>query len=246
MKSTLAVLVLALSVAPLAAQEPGSASLMRVPQPTGFGLAGVSVTAVHATGFTPLFSGIEFGTIPDTSLRYISLSNSRSTPYLAAPVDLEHGMLLTALDVSACNSEADNTATVELVACQMGGACSVVASVVITPALGCKIVRTDITPVTINLTSFNYHLRYTQTIYADTQSFDVVRVYWKRQMSPAPLTQTFADVPPTHGFFRVIEAFYRAGITGGCGGGNFCPDSTLTRKEVAAFFAAALGLHHAP
>ena len=34
-----------------------------------------------------------------------------------------------------------------------------------------------------------------------------------------------------------------AGITAGCGGGNFCPDQPITRKQEAAFIAKALGLH---
>jgi hypothetical protein len=71
-----------------------------------------------------------------------------------------------------------------------------------------------------------------------------VRVLWRRQVSPAPATATFADVPVTHLYFRAIEAMAAAGITGGCGNGNFCPDQSITRGETAAFFARALGLHH--
>ena len=32
-------------------------------------------------------------------------------------------------------------------------------------------------------------------------------------------------------------------ITGGCGGGNFCPNANLTRRQMAVFLAKALGLH---
>ena len=75
-------------------------------------------------------------------------------------------------------------------------------------------------------------------------SLDVVRAYWQRQISPAPATATFADVPTTHPFFRVIEALAASGITTGCGGGNFCPDGVVTRQEVAKFLARALGLSY--
>lgn len=34
-----------------------------------------------------------------------------------------------------------------------------------------------------------------------------------------------------------------SGITAGCGNGNFCPDAPLTRRQMAAFFAKALGLY---
>lgn len=66
---------------------------------------------------------------------------------------------------------------------------------------------------------------------------------WRRAVSPAPATATFNDVPTGHPFFRFVEALNAAGITGGCGSGNFCPDNPLTRGEMAVFLSAALGLH---
>jgi S-layer family protein len=74
------------------------------------------------------------------------------------------------------------------------------------------------------------------------QYFAWVSVYWHRRLSPSPATATFSDVPTTHPFFRAIEALNASGITGGCGNGNFCPDKTVTRGEVAKFLAVALGL----
>jgi hypothetical protein len=66
---------------------------------------------------------------------------------------------------------------------------------------------------------------------------------YKLQVSPAPATATFGDVPTSHPFFRAIEALSAAGVTSGCGGGNFCPDQSVTRGEIAKFLANALGLH---
>jgi hypothetical protein len=34
-----------------------------------------------------------------------------------------------------------------------------------------------------------------------------------------------------------------SGIPVGCGGGNFCPDSAITRGQMAVFLSKALGLH---
>lgn len=73
--------------------------------------------------------------------------------------------------------------------------------------------------------------------------FAWVEIWWRRTVSPAPGTATFADVPTDHPFFQFIEAIAAAGITVGCGGGNFCPDQPITRKQEAAFIAKALGLH---
>ena len=33
------------------------------------------------------------------------------------------------------------------------------------------------------------------------------------------------------------------GITGGCAGGNYCPDNFVTRRRMAVFLAKALGLN---
>jgi hypothetical protein len=68
--------------------------------------------------------------------------------------------------------------------------------------------------------------------------------FWMHlQVSPAPGTATFGDVPTGHSYFRFVEALAASGITGGCGGGNYCPDSPLTRGQMAVYLATALGLH---
>jgi len=53
---------------------------------------------------------------------------------------------------------------------------------------------------------------------------------------PPPATGTvFADVPASNGFAPWIENLAALGITGGCGGGNYCPDSPVTRGQMAVF-----------
>jgi len=69
-----------------------------------------------------------------------------------------------------------------------------------------------------------------------------LQVSWVRQVSPAPATATFADVPTGHSLFQFVEALAKSGITGGCGMGNFCPGSPLTRGQMAVFLAKGLGL----
>ena len=91
---------------------------------------------------------------------------------------------------------------------------------------------------------------YAFTLYLPPNNWDVrfrgVIVRWKRQVSPAPATATFNDVPTGHWAFQFIEALADSGITAGCGGGIFCPDNTLTRAEMAVFLSKALGLHYSP
>ncbi len=52
---------------------------------------------------------------------------------------------------------------------------------------------------------------------------------------PPPCVSTFPDVPCSSGFAPWIEALAAAGITGGCGGGNYCPANPVTRQQMAVF-----------
>ena len=45
----------------------------------------------------------------------------------------------------------------------------------------------------------------------------------------------YSDVPETHPFRSDIDAITQAGLTNGCGGGKYCPDSPVTRGQVARF-----------
>ena len=73
--------------------------------------------------------------------------------------------------------------------------------------------------------------------------FKGVDIWWKRQISPAPGSASFTDVPMSAQFFAEIEALKASGITLGCTVTEFCPDTTLTRRQMAAFLARALGLY---
>ncbi len=54
-----------------------------------------------------------------------------------------------------------------------------------------------------------------------------------------PLGQ-FSDVTPTYWAFPYVEALARAGITGGCGLGNFCPDALVSRAQMAVFLERSM------
>ena len=50
---------------------------------------------------------------------------------------------------------------------------------------------------------------------------------------------TFADVTPTYFAWRFVEAVSANGVIGGCGGDNFCPESLISRGEMAVFLLKA-------
>jgi hypothetical protein len=56
---------------------------------------------------------------------------------------------------------------------------------------------------------------------------------------PSPCAGTFPDVPCSNQFAPWIEALAAAGITGGCGGGNYCPANAVTRQQMAVFLLKA-------
>ena len=58
-------------------------------------------------------------------------------------------------------------------------------------------------------------------------------------------SSVFADVPPTDSGCRYIHYIAAEGVTVGCGDGNYCPASALSRSEMAVFITKAfmLGLY---
>jgi hypothetical protein len=57
--------------------------------------------------------------------------------------------------------------------------------------------------------------------------------------TPPTCTGVFADVPCPSPFADWIEAFAADGITGGCGGGDFCPTAPVRRDQMAVFLLKA-------
>jgi hypothetical protein len=50
---------------------------------------------------------------------------------------------------------------------------------------------------------------------------------------------SFADTPPSNLFYRFIEDIFHNGVTGGCGGLNYCPTNQTLRKQMAVFVLKA-------
>jgi len=57
---------------------------------------------------------------------------------------------------------------------------------------------------------------------------------------PQPASQRFADVDSSRGGYAFIDELARRGITVGCGGNSFCPDTFVTRESMAIFVERAL------
>jgi IPT/TIG domain/S-layer homology domain len=60
--------------------------------------------------------------------------------------------------------------------------------------------------------------------------------------TPPTCTGMFPDVPCPSLFADWIEQLFAESITGGCGGGNYCPQNPATRGQMAVFLSITFGL----
>jgi hypothetical protein len=111
---------------------------------------------------------------------------------------------------------------------------------------GIGVESADLAPDSITIDNFNKSYRLYAATFADDASLKIggMIVGYVLQVSPAPVTASFNDVPTSHPFFQYIEALKASGITGGCQANPplYCPDAALTRGQMAVFLAKALGL----
>ena len=164
---------------------------------------------------------------------------------LVAPVMLPSGAIVEDLELEACDTELlgqvittfTRVGSLETATTVLGTATSG-----LTP--GCALFHAAVPPHTIDNRTGTYTAQVLIVGTGLTTRFQAVRLSYRLQVSAAPATATFpSDVPTTHPFFRFVEALARAGITGGCATGSYCPDAPVTRGQMAVFLATALGLH---
>jgi hypothetical protein len=60
--------------------------------------------------------------------------------------------------------------------------------------------------------------------------------------TPPPASGVFSDVPPGYWARAWIEQLAAEGITAGCGTGIYCPESSVTRAQMAVFLVKTFGL----
>ena len=73
---------------------------------------------------------------------------------------------------------------------------------------------------------------------AEMAVFIITSIFRSADFSYSPMPH-FADVQPGDFGFKWIQAMYELGITGGCGGGDYCPSGSVTREEMAVFIMVA-------
>ena len=220
--------------------------------PEDYGVQEVTYTIFPASDFRPFDSTTTY----TTSLATGAVSRTGGgNGWFSHAIEIPPGAILVDITTYANDSNATANVTVSL------GVSWRTSDTGLTPTLGYTATATStgapgdtaiVVPVNYTLPAvcggndYNWMVWVVLNTTDNTNSFNGVRLRWKRQISPDSSTATFTDVPVGHPFHRFVEALYAAGITGGCGGGNFCPDAPVTRGQMAVFLAGALGLHWAP
>ena len=190
-------------------------------------------TAPSATEHAKLVGGI--GTSRECS----------SNCTLGAPVFLPAGAVVEGIELEVCGTFSTDSSIAVLQRNPAGSeSFPGIASVnTIGQPPGCVRPQSFVAPATIDNQNNAYSL------HADLNPgtrLRAIRIYYHLQVSnPDPPVATFNDVPTTHPFWRFVEALVESGITVGCSANPplYCPDSFITRGQMAAFFARALGLH---
>lgn len=230
-------------------QPEGAAPLLprSAPQPRTFGTTSSVVHTIQAFAFMPVTSTTAYTA---SSLSGGLACGGNAWCYFQAPVLLPAGVLVTSIQGEFCDSDAAALVSVDLyrISSSPSGTATLLGSAgtTSTGTPGCVLETAALAvPETIDNQTNTYFVQLVSGPFTAT-FFRSVRIFYTLQVSAAPATATFGDVPTSHPFFRFVEALAASGITAGCGGGSYCPDAPLTRGQMAVFLSKGLGLHFAP
>jgi S-layer homology domain len=218
---------------------------LRAPE---WGTVGRSAVVKSALDFVPPDSSITYGDFNAGGVFRFQTSAVAFDWW--GGVDLPNGAIIDRVEFHACDTTATGRFVFGLARFTLpgqGGAnVTPTGSTGLPETPGCAVfsLLPSAPPVVVNSATETYAFFFTfQGDFSTAIKAGSMRVVYRLQVSPIPLTETFSDVPVGHPQHRFVEALAAAGITGGCGGGLYCPDASLTRGQMAVFLAVALGLH---
>jgi hypothetical protein len=219
--------------------------------------ASYSILQIPAAAFTSRYT--ESGLVYEGAGLVFDLGPAHVPAKYWAPVTLPAGAMVTFLDLYACDHSPTGHVTVSLDRYPGSDVPLVETLATVSSAQGdgwgCGYWAAAVNHVINNNVRYDGGSQYVITLSFGAPGLDPggdqiawnyfkgVDLWWKRQVSPGPAAATFADVPTTSPYFKFVEALAAAGITSGCGGGNYCPNGAVTRGQMAIYLATALGLH---
>jgi S-layer family protein len=217
-------------------------------EPTEVFGASSNLLQIPAFGFSPRDSTTVY--LQD-GFGYMYATSSPSVTTFWAPVDLPAGVVIDRIGLYSFDNDAANSITARLQA--YDGATVPATTTIASVATVNGVPMYNYNTATLNHQVNNnpaagpaghhYAILIDLPVRSINLRFKAVELRWNRVVSPAPATASFPDMPVGNGQHRFVEALVTAGITGGCGGGLYCPNDPVTRGQMAVFLAVALGLH---
>ncbi len=166
-------------------------------------------------------------------------------PRLFGSPRLPGGARLTIIEYDYCDNNGSGRLFFNVYICDYLGQCDPIPYHTYTSEAGSGCMSKSFVPPPYTVDNFNFKIlvEVGWGVSDDTLQLAGVSFGYTLQVSPAPMLPTFNDVPTSDPAFQYIEALVDSGITAGCGGGNYCPDTPVTRRQMAVFLAKALGLN---
>ncbi len=210
-----------------------------------FGTSGLTYVTVSGAAFVPADSNVVYATTGNGYSQQLLRTATGSFVKFAAPIQLPGGAIVKYLELDYCdNTGGSGFVQGALVQTSWNGNPSDYVGFLASDGDGCTLdYRDDGNLVVDNFLNHYYLLAFISSS-AQLTGLAGMIVGYQLQVSPAPATATFGDVPTDHPFFQYVQALVASGITAGCGSGNYCPDNPLTRGQMAVFLAKALGLYY--
>lgn len=208
-----------------------------------WGTTNDTLVTITAWDFQPLNSSMTTSTgLPGTpGMRFFDTAGGE----LLAGIRVPTGALIESITINACNTNPTMAIDVHLMQLtDPSGPAPAIRSFPVPANSGCGSTTYAVpNPPAIDNATSTYALDISMQSGDSTLAFRSVKIAYRLQVSPAPAVPSFNDVPQADYGFQYIEALKAAGLVNGCGGGNFCPDNPLTRRQAAIILARALGLN---
>lgn len=222
-------------------------------RPKTYGTTQPSYYVIDSSELSPASSAVQYGSINNAQLRY--LTNVTGLNF-TAPVRLPAGAYIDSIAIDYFDDSTSGEVQASFLVCDSNGiSCAMAlgnpgcddANVTIcsgdAAAPGFFSHAEDLSDDGITIDNTSRYVLYAGNTTTDgSTAISRIRIAYVLQVSPPPATATFNDVPTTDTAFQFVEAVSASGITAGCGGGNYCPDQPITRRQMAVFLAKALGL----
>jgi hypothetical protein len=216
--------------------------------PATYGTSQTSYLTIFESQLSPFTSAVTYDDLGNGVAKASRYATGGSGAFLA-PANLPNGALVTSLEVDACDSNGGGNHVEGILGqCDIfGNNCAAIGTPLLSvsnPTTPCQQLFEDVSALnyTVNNLTGRVFVEFLTQSLDNTNAVSGALIGYKLQVSPPPASADFADVPKSSPQFQFVEALFHAGITAGCGGGNYCPDNPVTRGQMAVFLAKALGL----